>query len=600
MALDNSKSVVVQATDSTQLKEKLNKLKETLQKAGIEVRTYTFDEANAIAFTHDITDLSLLLRKVGVDMEGRNWAATILLTDGIYNRGISPFYWHYTTPQFLVGLGDTIPPKDIIISRVRYNRIAFKGNETPLQVEITQKGFNNKEVTIMLNEGTQTLTRKKIVLTKALQEVTLLVTAKEEGLKRMTVTIPPKEEEFSHKNNHASVFMEIIEGKKNVLIVANTPHPDIKAIRSTLKTTEHYEIDIFIPSLQNEPPNKIYDVVIYHGAFSNVRYQPKGHPGLWYILNRSTSLATMNKQLHFANIIKRGSRPDKVTGAYNQNFSKFKVSENNDALKEYPPIEVPYGDYALGTNAETLLYQRVGNVTTNKPLLTFSNDGTNKHALLMGQDIWKWKLQEAAIHENTAQFDEIVAKTVQFLSIKSNKKQFTFQPRNPMFSTIENPLFDSEVYNDIYERIYGNTIQLKVTNSQGHSQNFDLVDSELHSSFKLPPLPTGIYNYQASTLVGDKTLSDKGQLSIEPIHREYLNMTADHNLLKNIATKTNGLYTHLSSIETIGNQLLSRDLKSIVRSHENLFPLIDNHWLLFTILLLFSLEWGLRKYWGGY
>ena len=65
-------------------------------------------------------------------------------------------------------------------------------------------------------------------------------------------------------------------------------------------------------------------------------------------------------------------------------------------FEEYPPIEVPFGNYEISGPVEVLMYQKLGSVTTTNPLMIVFDDGTEKSAVLLGQNIWKWNI--AMIH----------------------------------------------------------------------------------------------------------------------------------------------------------------------------------------------------------
>ncbi len=601
IVVDTSESIIARSFDSVIFKSKINSLTERLGEEDFEVKTFFFDETGQMNFSYQLTDLSLLLKKVDNEMEGRNWATTLLFTDGIFNQGSSPLYRQYAIPQFTIGLGDTIPPKDISISRVLFNQITYKGNETPIRVEISQKGFDTEEILLTLAEGQKVLQQKVVKLNQSIQEVEFTTKSEAEGLRRLSLSIPVEEGEYVNENNQYEIFIEVIDSKQKVLMVAGVPHPDIKAIRESLSSTGNYQTDVYIPSLGEEKPTDIYDVVIYHGTFSeSMDYQPKESPGTWYILGNESSLNTANENVPFLHIQRRGSQPDHVTGVFNQSFSKFKIPDNKTLMENFPPIDVPFGEYSLGGSSEVLLFQRVGNIVTNKPLFVFFDDGSQKSAVFVGHNIWKWKLQEAAVNGTSVQFQQLISKTVQFLSVKNDKKQFQFRSRGNTFSNAEIIRFDAEVYNDIYERVYGNTISLKVTSQEGKIWDFEFVDSEFKSFFKVPPLESGLYSYEASVITSNKKITERGQFLVEKTNREYSTLAADHNLLKSIALKTGGEYLHYSQVDQIMDKIKARDFKNIVSSSESDFPLIQSQWMLLVILLLFSIEWFLRKYWGGY
>lgn len=598
IALDNSQSVLARGTEEVDLMQKISSLEEELKDDGLEVSIVSFDDS--LNFKTPTTNLSELIKKTDEKFDEENLVGLVLATDGIYNRGSSPFYKNYLSPVFTLGMGDTIPPTDLSISRTLYNKVTFKGNETPIRLEISQSGYDNQEVSVQLRDKGNLVEEQKVRLRNPIQELEFITKSEEEGLRHLVASISQLSNESTLENNRSNIFMEVIDGRQKVLIVANAPHPDIKAIRSTLAETGNYQADVYIPSIHPDKPSEIYDVVIFHGAFtSGINFKPKENPGIWYILNNESSITSINKELSYISIERRGSQPDKVFGSFNQAFSKFKI-EDVSAFEEYPPIEVPFGDYSITGPTEILMYQKLGSVKTQKPLMAVYDDGSQKSAILAGQNIWRWKLQEAAINGNSDQFKNLITKTVQFLSVKNDKKQFRFSVRKNNFSDNEPVVFDAEVYNDIYERIYENNISITITSEDGQPQNFNFTDSEFLSSFKSPILQPGIYRFQASVQVGNKTLTDQGEFSVQNINPEFLNLTADHRLLKNLSIKTGGAYAHLDNIDELIDEIKQRDFKSIIKSEEDIIPLYRAWWWYLIIFMLFSTEWFLRKYWGGY
>ncbi|MDE0472734.1 MAG: hypothetical protein OXH57_12420, partial [Ekhidna sp.] len=571
-----------------------------LEAEGFIVEQAVLNEAESVRFNSKTTNLSSLLSAVNEDNQDKNHAATILFTDGIYNRGASPLYRSYTFPIFTAGLGDTIPPKDISISRVRYNRVSYKGNETPIRVEISQEGYTNKKVDLTITEKGKVLKTESILLRSNVQEAALTISNDREGLRHLVVTVTDQDDESSDQNNQADVLLDVIDGSQKVLIAASRPHPDIKAIRSSLEATDSYETAVYIPTVNKELPSDVYDVIIYHGAFnSNFSFSPKGNPGIWHIINSESDLSQLNESVPYLSINRKGSQPDKVTGSFNGNFSKFKFN-NTDAFEDYPPIQVPYADYTVTGSAEILLHQRLGNITTKNPLMAVYDDGSRKSATLLGQGIWKWKLQEAAINQNSEGFDELITKTVQFLSVKNDKAQFRFIPQSSTFKDASPVLFDVEVYNDIYERIYGNEIMISLTNEKNEGQNYSFIDSELNDSFRAPNLAPGIYQYHAGVQIGGRRFDQKGEFLVESTNAEYFDLTANHRLLKNLSSKTNGDYVPFPEINKMASIIKERGFKPIIKSEEGLQKLASSWWWYVLIFLLFSGEWILRRYWGGY
>ena len=598
LAIDNSMSATARGATSDSLFTALDQIKVALENADLEMRVVTHDDS--LSFLHRSSNISQLLDKTKETYGDQNLVSIILASDGIYNRGISPIYKNYIQPITTLGLGDTIPSKDISITRTLYNKVSFAGNDTPIRLEISQTGFDRQEVQIELSEQGKIIDQQKIRLNQKVQEVEFVVKSEREGLRRLVAKVSGVSEESTAENNFSNIFMEVIDGQKKVLIVAAAPHPDIKAIRATLSKTGNYRTDIYIPDLNNEKPNEIFDVVIFHGAFtSGINYSPKENPGYWYIMSNQSAITSLNKNLPYLTIDRRGSRPDKVAGSFNQSFSKFKI-EDFSAFEDYPPIEVPFGEYAISGPTEVLMYQKLGSIVTEKPLMIVYDDGSQKSAVLAGQNIWQWKLLEAAINGNSDQFDNLITKTIQFLSVKNDKKQFRFAVRERNVSGSEPALFDVEVYNDIYERIYNNEIDIEITSESGEIQRFTFSDSEYNGTFKSPSLAPGIYQYEATTSIGDKIFADRGEFSVQSINPEFISLTANHQLLKSLSEKTGGEHFHFNQSEELIDHLIEKDFKGKIKSDETLVPLLESLWWYVLIFVLFSTEWILRKYWGGY
>ncbi|HNW54801.1 MAG TPA: hypothetical protein PKN21_11060, partial [Bacteroidales bacterium] len=145
LALDNSSSIT-QGRDSAYYKNEFavnfRKLAEKLS-GKFDVRTFTFGEkvtdGLTPSFTENQTNMEALFREVRDRFSNRNLAAMVLAGDGIYNQGTDPLYASDNAPYsiYTVALGDTSQHKDILISRVNYNRIAFLGNDFPVEITIT-------------------------------------------------------------------------------------------------------------------------------------------------------------------------------------------------------------------------------------------------------------------------------------------------------------------------------------------------------------------------------------------------------------------------------------------------------------------------------
>src|SRR5690606_18715437 len=116
---DNSGSVT-EATDSTTLTaldRELRTLSESLEDKGYDVVVTDLEgrETTEPVFNARVTDLHGALEKVSNRYEGKKFGGVLLVSDGIYNTGISPLFANYKFPVHTLGIGDTTQRTDVAI-----------------------------------------------------------------------------------------------------------------------------------------------------------------------------------------------------------------------------------------------------------------------------------------------------------------------------------------------------------------------------------------------------------------------------------------------------------------------------------------------------
>ncbi len=165
VGVDNSASIT-KSEDSgfykNEFPAKLNQLVTDLGKRG-EVKLYSFGD-NFVSgfkpsFSDQQTDISSFFNEINTRYTNRNVAAIILATDGIYNQGSDPFYAarKIQVPIYTIAFGDTNLKKDLIIKRVIFNRIAYKGDRFPVEVNIELNKSDGQKSKLVLSKGDNTI-----------------------------------------------------------------------------------------------------------------------------------------------------------------------------------------------------------------------------------------------------------------------------------------------------------------------------------------------------------------------------------------------------------------------------------------------------------
>ncbi len=617
-ALDNSSSIS-SMVDSQQINQVLQRIEGIKQKVTAQNYASSYQSLSnkdpelsveSIVFEHPSTDLDGLLKNLQADYEGRKLAGVVLLSDGIYNQGVSPTFSPYNFPIYTVGLGDTIPKADVNVNAIYYNKIAYEGNRFPILAEITSNGFNGKTVNIKVNQGGETLTSNQITFNEdnTLNEIELLVPANNQGLQHYRVIVEPIEGEFTIENNHQDAYIDIIEGKEKILIVAKSPHPDIKMIKNAISKNENYEVSVHIPGMTLFEGKDKYDLVIFHQIPDLSKTAQKlmedflaEGVATWFIAGSATDLDYLNRINGVLEVEKRGRQTDRVTPIFNPDYQRFIYADDNKAkVNEYPPMIVPYGNIRLNANSQIVLFQRVGSINTGKPLLAINNDESKKRAILLGEGLWQWQLMEYANHESHNAFDDLITKMVQYLSSKEDKRKFKVYPINNELYDTETVVFENEIYNNIYERIYNHEIKLVITDESGATQNFSYNISQNNSKYRVTGLTQGIYKYIATANVDGKNETSAGEFTVKALQIEELNLTANHQLLRALSIQNGGKFYKTNELDELGEDLAGQDVQGLIRTSEAYLPIINLPWIFFLILIIVSVEWFTRKYNGGY
>ncbi|MDX5438278.1 MAG: VWA domain-containing protein, partial [Pontibacter sp.] len=251
-------------------------------------------------------------------------------------------------------------------------------------------------------------------------------------------------------------------------------------------------------------------------------------------------------------------------------------------------------------NTEVLLYQQVGRVRTNKPLLAVQTSGDKRTAVMLASGTWQWRLQEAANHEQPQVYNQLITNLVQFLSAPRNKKRLNVYPVQAEYTSSDEIRFNAEAYNEALEPIYGQSISLKVTDEEEQTRSFTFTNGESQSGVNIGSLPGGRYSYTATASINGQQQKDQREIIVEELQLEALNAVADHNLLYQLASNTGSKLYYPQQLQQLEQDILQADHKNVIYSREELSDVVDLKWLFFLLLGLVCVEWFVRKYNGSY
>lgn len=622
IAVDNSESIVL-TKDSAYYQDKLGKeIDQLAQELGnkYDTKVYYFGEQNQLLdhrattapdFSDKNTNISSLLEDVNNTYAFQNIGAMVLLSDGIYNQGANPYYKAREAkfPIYTVGLGNAETQTDLLIAGTTYNSKTFKGNLFPVEVKVAATQLAGKRSILTVTNKDETIFTKEIHISgkQHFESVTLFIEAQNTGLHKYDISLSEIDGELTTLNNRTSIFVEIIDTREKIGILYHAPHPDISAICQAIETSDKYTVEVSAAAdFHGDISN--YSLLILHQIPSHTHASPaittkakKNGIPILYILGQASHLNAFNTLNSGLKIDQNKKLYNDASPSFNNNFSSFTFStETKQMLSKFPPLHTFFGSYQAAASLNTFLYQKINSIETQYPLIAFNDNNGVRTGIIAGNGLWQWRIYNYLYNKNHDAFNEIINKTILYLSVNNDKSQFRVKAPN-VINENEAVQFHAEIYNDSYELITEPEISITITNEENkkHTANFSKQNNQYH--LNMGRLPAGDYKWIASTEIGGNKHNKSGMFTISKMMVEAANLTADHQLLQNIAQNSGGRFFTSDKIHEIARTIKNdRNITTIASYEKEFFPLMNSWWYFTLLIILMGVEWFMRKWGGGY
>jgi len=573
-----------------------------------------------VDYSESTTDMGLALSELAQRYYHRNVGALLLTGDGIYNHGANPqsVCESLTFPVYTVALGDTTVRRDAAIADVRFNRIAYLGNDFPIEVSVSANHMQGESTRLTVSRDGQQLYSEMVTLGNEPHRSSITIRADKAGLHNYVVEISALHDELTLRNNRRIIPVEVIDGHQKIAIIAAVPHPDVAALRAAIGRNENYEVESFLATDKEIQSLRMggkgafslndYNLLILHGLPSKVRNAnfdvagalASGVPAL-FVLGSGTDLARFNA-LHLGlEVVARIDRQNEVTAMLNRDFTFFTLDEAvAHRIEQFPPLLSPFGDYRLGGMSQMLFSARLGNVRAGLPLVAVAQQQDRRYAFITGEGLWRWRLADYQANGSHESFDALVNKLVSFTALRVNKERFHIELRN-LFSETEEVVAEAQLYNDNYELVNSPDVSFEVATVdewRSGKVNKELMMNRNATGYilNLGSLPPGSYRYRASTKLGGQSFSAEGSFLVEDLQLEALNLVADHSLLNTLAATSGGAMLYPDQLESLPELLKKRDdIKTVLYSETRYVNMLNLPLLFVLIVLLLAAEWVIRK-----
>ncbi|WP_407557505.1 VWA domain-containing protein [Winogradskyella sp. 4-2091] len=604
LAVDNSESVsyLKQADNAKQLLDALEENSELNDRFNIE--TYSFGKSvsslDSLNFNKRQSNLALALKQFG-EVYANQTAPIVMLSDGnqTYGSDYSYVAKSIKQPVYPLILGDSTVYSDLSIKQLNVNRYVYLKNKFPVEIIANYSGTESITTELKIWSGNSVVFRKQLQFSasKTSEIISTALMANSVGVKTYRVELVPLESEKNKVNNSKNFGVEVIDQKTNIALVYDRMHPDLGALKKSIESNEQRSVSILKPNDYLSKINDFQLVVLYqpNNTFNSVLKEIQdqkintfiisGETTNWNILNES--------QDYFKQKIT--NQTENYQPSLNRNYGTF-IVENLD-FSSFPPLKSEFGTLQISVPFETLLYKSVNGITTEDVLLaTIEVDGT-KHAILNGEDIWKWRAQSFLNTNSFNNFDEFINKFVQYLSSNKKRKRINIDYKS-FYNGNDDVIISAQYFNKNFEFDNSASLSIILKNKEDESiREVPLLLNNGNYTVDLSGISAGLYDFTIKH--NSESVSSSGSFQVLEYNVEQQFLNADISKLKALAINSEGeAYFANQSQLLIEHLLADKRYATIQKSTKNIVPLIDWKYLLGIIVLSLFAEWFIRKYNG--
>lgn len=602
VAVDNSKSIKYNT-----LTAKVNSLIDLFRNnkelnSKFDLNFFTFGakltKLDSLTFSENKTNLELPFKEFAkLYKEGIN--PVVVISDGNQTIGNNVAYTSYKSPVYPFIIGDTTTVEDLFINQLNVNKDTYINNNLPVEVFINYTGDKTVQRTFKVVQKGTTIFSKQLQFfsSKKVQIASFFITSNESGNQYYTAVIEPLENERNTINNSKTFSINVLEEQTKILILSAINHPDLGMLKKSIETNKQRAVSIFDIENKNYNINDYQLIIVYqpNNKFKNIFNEISSKKLNHFIItgvNTDWNFLNANQKIFSKDATKQS---ENYSAILNKEYAVFQNDEIN--FDSFAPLEDTFGDVKFKYEFNTLLFQKIGNFTLQKPLLATYEVDSQKGAILFGENSWKWRMNCFTENRSFDQFDGLISNIIQYLASSKTTNRLNIKVE-PMYFSSETISISASYLDKNFNFDGRAKLWLTLVNTENklvQKLPFSLVEN--HFNIELSDLKSGDYKY--TVLVENQKESISGNFKVIPFEIEQQFNNSSSESLKILANSTKGITFYNNQENELLKALLSdNQYKTIQKSTIEKTPLIEWKWILAVIVLLLSIEWFIRKYFG--
>ena len=606
--VDNSASIKNHKTPSINaIKSGLSEIIDKFIDEDIPFQFYLFDEKikeinSKIIETIDGSGVTTNIGNISKEIQKKahDFAGAIIFSDGIITEGssLNEEIEKIKIPIHTVGIGENSELVDVFIQSIDVPTVVLKNEAFNVHTIIQSVGNIEERLSVSIYNEEKLLGSKYIRLLGkgSKNDINFRFQPEKIGQQNYEVRISSIKDEINIINNRQNFNVLVLKDKYKTALITGSPNKNTSIVKKVLKNNLRIELEHFVrmnetkfkPEIKNFWSTS-YELII----FDNYPIKPLSENFIRIlgkkILSQKSAIMLVvgpnqsNNSLDGITSILGAS----ILDTLDDSEPLFWEFINNDIIYQFdlPPLIQKYNLVGRGPLSDSLAIFDSGS-----PLWLQNQIGETRSTIFNAADIhslYYYKIEESK--DNL--FSEILNQSTGWLlkSDGANEKYFRlnkdrYQQGEIIYITGTQP-FKNFKENQL--------VSLQINNSGSNliskEITFNIESNRWEGEFRAPPI--GDYNFQIF-LSSNKEAIQNGKFQVVESQIELSNVYLNENLLKSIATESNGSYYNWNQRGELFNSI-SKEVKSEFR--ENYIRFNQNKLFLSFILLLLTVEWIARK-----
>ncbi len=589
-------------------------------------------EFDSLAWDGGATDIASSLETVKKKMAGKNFTAAVLISDGQYNLGTNPAAYAsvFGVPIFTIGVGNPAEQKDIVMSQINNNEIAYVNNKIPVDASLTSFGYKGKSLTVHLTNENKVIQTRTVTAQDdgAIVHAAFEIQADKIGLQKYAIGAVPLEGELTEKNNSKTFFIKVLKNKSSVCLVSGAPGSDHGFLYLTLRDDPSIQVKGFVENKDGalselksnaEDPAKEFDCFIFN--------------------NYPTANSDMSKFQSYANSITRDGKPLLLFYGMNFDVNRFQLLKTaspvefktDNALEEtqiYPALSVSgknsvilkisddpnetarqwaelppvwiYRTTAVPSDGSEVLARvdmtRASNVLKLRrdiPLIVSKRSVKQKSIAVMAYGLWKSYFVMSGLGKSNSAYTSFISNAVRWLTTTDDTRPVIISTSKKIYHNGEKVLFTAQAYDEQFNPVNDATVKLRIIRGERITDlQMEFVGNGRYEGV-LNGLEVGDYDFTGEAVKNDIILGkDNGKFTVEDFSIELVTTAMNEKLLKNIAAESGGRYFTADSVSDILRYI---NFPPQISEEKDETELWNKSVLLYLFAGLLTVEWFIRK-----